>query len=85
MKSYLTQEVQQRLDMSESETSELTVRDLRCPNCKFLVDKLYSDISGHIQIKCPKCKNVYILNVAYFRTFGSKEPRTYKVTFRKIN
>ncbi len=26
-----------------------------------------SDAAGHLRVKCPKCKGVHILNLAYFR------------------
>lgn len=66
--SCITDEVQIKLDLSQQETIDLTQRDLRCPNCKFLITKVFSDISGHMQIRCPKCKEKYILNLAMFRT-----------------
>ncbi len=65
---HVSQEDQLKLDISKQETINLRERELRCPNCKFLINKLYSDISGHIQFKCPKCKEVYIMNLALFRT-----------------
>lgn len=27
----------------------------------------FSDATGHLSVKCQKCKNVHILNLAYFR------------------
>jgi phage FluMu protein Com len=65
---HVSKEDQIKLDISKQETINLRQRDLRCPNCKYLITKLYSDISGHMQFKCPKCKEVYVLNLALFRT-----------------
>ena len=53
---------------SRIESDGLKERDLRCPNCDFKIDTVFSDACGHIRVKCPKCKHIYILNVAYFRT-----------------
>ena len=44
MISFMTDEVFRKLESSEAEVTQLTLRDLRCPNCRFLIDKVYSDI-----------------------------------------
>lgn len=84
MISFMTDEVFRKLKSSEAEVTQLTLRDLRCPNCRFLIDKVYSDIKGHMQVKCPKCKNAYIMNLAYFRTFGHSRDQDFTVYLTKI-
>ena len=65
--TYITPEVQYKLDLSSQETFDLSQRDLRCPNCRFLINKVYGDIQGHLQFRCPKCKELYVINFSYFR------------------
>ena len=35
--------------------------------CGFRIQRVFSDATGHLSVKCQKCKNVHILNLAYFR------------------
>ena len=60
-------EVQERLRLSRLEAETLQERDIRCPTCGFRIQRAYSDATGHLSVKCQKCKNVHILNLAYFR------------------
>lgn len=60
-------ERQRRLDQSAKDSADLTLRDVRCPRCGYLIIKVYSDTIGHIRPKCPKCKAVDTLDLAYFR------------------
>lgn len=60
-------ECQQQLDQSVKGSANLTLRDVRCPRCGYLIIKVYSDTIGHIRPKCPKCKAVDTLDLAYFR------------------
>ena len=65
--TYMTPEKQYKLDLSKQETVDLAQRDLRCPNCRFIVTKVYGDIRGHMEFKCPKCREIYVVNLTYFR------------------
>lgn len=56
-----------KLLLSRVEAEDLQERDLLCPVCGFRIQTLYSDVSGHLRVKCPKCKGIHILNLAYFR------------------
>jgi phage FluMu protein Com len=56
-----------KLLLSRIEAEDLQERDLFCPVCGFRIQTLYSDASGHLRVKCPKCKGIHILNLAYFR------------------
>ena len=60
-------EVQVKLDLCKKETAGLSVREIKCPKCNFVIDRVFSDVSGHFISKCPKCKSQYIMNCAYFR------------------
>ena len=60
-------DIMHKLLKSRVEVESLTERDLKCPICDFKIQTIYSDISGHLRVKCPKCKEVSTLNVAYFR------------------
>lgn len=68
----LPPEVLERIRLSEEECEDLTVRELRCPYCNFLLDIIFSDATGHRRSKCPKCKRVLTMNVAYFRRVNKK-------------
>lgn len=50
----LSESAKKRLSRSRAETQYMTARDLRCPNCSFLITRVYSDVRGHMQIYCPK-------------------------------
>ena len=38
----------------------------KCPKCGYLVAYAFSDAKGHFKIRCKKCKEVSVLNFAYF-------------------
>lgn len=64
--------VEKLLSMSRIESDTLKERELRCPICNFKLEMVFSDARGHFRIKCPKCKETLVLNVAYFRTMKNK-------------
>ena len=67
------QTTSRRLHQSVIEASKLKERDFRCPKCGFKIQTFFSDIRGHLKMKCPKCKEIFIINTAYFRSKkGSK-------------
>lgn len=84
VKGTFSESAKKKLNKSKMETQYMTARDLRCPNCSFLITRVYSDVRGHMQIYCPKCKNKYILNFAYFRTNRHTPKRDVKITLMKI-
>ncbi len=69
------QSVEERLLRSRIEVEELRERDLKCPNCEFRLQTVYSDITGHLRIKCNKCKQIHVLNLAYFRRIKKYKER----------
>ena len=68
----LSPEMREKVERSEKECEALTKREVRCPYCGFLMDYVYSDVSGHRQVKCRKCKRATIMNMAYFRRVRRK-------------
>lgn len=63
-----------RLKMSKEETQGLQLREIRCPYCGFLIDKVFSDATGHKMITCRKCKDEYPINLGYFRRVKRWKP-----------
>lgn len=57
----------QKLRLSRSETEGLRLREIRCPYCGYLVERVFSDITGHKMVFCKKCKEEYPVNLGYFR------------------
>ena len=56
-----------RLELSRLEAAGLQLREIHCPFCDFLIDKVFSDVTGHKMIFCRKCKGEYPINLGYFR------------------
>ena len=52
----LSAEASRKLTASQKETVTLTLREIRCPYCDFLVEKVFSDVAGHKMVYCRKCK-----------------------------
>lgn len=52
----------------EIDAAGLNERFIKCPKCNYKVQSVYSDCTGHMNIKCPKCKRIFAINLAYFRT-----------------
>lgn len=61
------EEKRRRLELSRKESEGLTLRDIHCPYCNFIITRVFSDAGGHYLAKCQKCKRQVILNFAYFR------------------
>ena len=55
-----------RAEQSRQEAQEFVERELKCPECGFVVAAAFSDAAGHFKVKCQKCKNIFVLNFAYF-------------------
>ena len=55
-----------RAEQSKQEAQEFIERELKCPECGYLVAYAFSDATGHFKVKCKKCKTVSVLNFAYF-------------------
>ena len=74
--------VQKLLIKSRIETDTLKERELLCPECGFRIQTIYSDASGHLRVKCPKCKGIYVLNLAYFRRIQRRNKHKRRVLDR---
>lgn len=77
-------ETMEKVRRSKQECEFLTKREVRCPHCGFLVDYVFSDVSGHREIKCRKCKRSTIMNMAYFRRVKRKTYPTYRRRMQPI-
>ncbi len=60
-------ETSRKLNASRKETVSLILREIHCPYCGFLVEKVFSDVTGHKIVYCRKCKTEYPINLGYFR------------------
>lgn len=65
--SEISTEQLHRLELSRLETANLQLREIHCPFCGFLIDKVFSDVTGHKMTFCRKCKGEYPINLGYFR------------------
>jgi uncharacterized protein YbaR (Trm112 family) len=74
-------EVRRKLQISMLEAETLTLRDITCPYCGYLVERVFSDITGHKMIYCKKCKQEYPINLGYFRRM--KRRRYFKYLVRE--
>lgn len=70
----LAVDIQRKLILSQKESATLERRDLNCPYCGFLLDRIFSDATGHRESKCQKCKREIIINMAYFRKVKRRVP-----------
>ena len=67
-----------KMTLAPEEAEGLTMREIRCPYCGFVITRVFSDVSGHYLARCRKCKHESVLNFAYFRRqkgFGKKRQR----------
>ena len=71
--------------ISTEECVNLTEREVKCPYCHFPLTHVFSDASGHLRVKCPKCKGTAIVNLAYFYTSKSKTIGRLKVLEQNQN
>ena len=55
-----------KAELSRREAEEFIERELKCPVCGFIIGVAYSDSTGHLKIKCQKCKTISVLNFACF-------------------
>ncbi len=63
----VSQDVLYKLRLSSQETEGLSLREIRCPYCGYLVERVFSDVTGHKMVHCRKCKEEYSVNLGYFR------------------
>ena len=63
---------QRRARDSLKEASELTPRDIRCPECQHKILVAFDDCQGHVSVYCNHCHDFRVINFKYFR-LGSKK------------
>lgn len=63
----MTAEKQEKVELSHTESLDLTERELRCPYCNYFIMTLFSDATGHLKAKCDHCKQITTYNLGYFR------------------
>ena len=63
---------QRRARDSLQEASELTARDIRCPECQHKILVAFDDCQGHVSVYCNHCHDFRVINFKYFR-LGSKK------------
>ena len=64
---HVNAQMRRKAELSRKEAENLIERDLKCPECGYKVGTVFSDCTGHLTIRCRKCKTVSVLNLAYFR------------------
>ena len=69
----LSPDVSRRLSDSRRQSAALTLREIHCPFCSFLVEKVFSDAAGHKMVYCRKCKVEYPMNLGYFRRMKNRQ------------
>lgn len=72
----LTDEAHRRLILSFEECTSMPERELKCPYCSHHIEGVFADTTGHVRVKCNKCKAEMVLNVAYFRRIRPYKPRS---------
>lgn len=68
---------EERLRKSRREVENLKLREIRCPVCGFKCARVYSDIRGHMNLYCRKCKKEFPANLSYFRRSRTRQPCRY--------
>ena len=75
LQTQVAPEIQKRLLLSRVEAESLKERDILCPICGFRIQRVFSDATGHLSVKCQKCKFEGVLSPAYFRTLRRRRTR----------
>lgn len=70
-------ETRKKAALSRLESAGLEKRALHCPECGFKVGSVFSDCTGHLTIRCRKCKQTSVLNLAYFRRQRARPGRMF--------
>ena len=55
LQTQVAPEIQKRLLLSRVEAESLKERDILCPTCGFRIQRVFSDATGHLSVKCQKC------------------------------
>lgn len=63
---YVSDAVREKAARSRQEVEDMISRALKCLHCNFTVAYAYPDSQGHLNIKCPKCRQISVMNFGYF-------------------
>lgn len=64
---YFSDVVREKENRSRQEVEDMISRALHCPHCNYVVAYAYKDMTaGHMNIKCPRCKQISFMNLGYF-------------------
>ena len=67
--TYMTDSIKYTLDMRRQVTIDLAKRDVRCPNCHYLLLKFFPELKmGMFEIQCTKCRQLYVLDFQDYKT-----------------
>ena len=69
--------------MNEKKKTELRVAK-RCPQCDLRIFDKITPANGIIEVKCPRCKKVFTLDLAYRRMSPSRYPGTAQQAQRRF-
>lgn len=72
----ITEDVHRKLRLSFEECTSMPERQLKCPYCSHYIEGVFADTTGHVRVKCNKCKAEMILNVAYFHRRRREQPKS---------
>ena len=60
MNNKISNELQRKMLNAKMSAKFLVKRDLKCPYCDYKIGSVFSDTKGHIEKKCPKCKEILL-------------------------
>ena len=68
LQTQVAPEIQKRLLLSRVEAESLKERDILCPTCGFRIQRVFSDATGHLSVKCqtfisPAFTTAYPINI----------------------
>ena len=67
--TYMTDSLRYKLDLRRQVTVDISRKDVRCPNCRFLLFKKFPELrSGRFEIRCTKCRELYVLDFQDYKT-----------------
>ena len=52
LQTQVAPEIQKRLLLSRVEAESLKERGILCPTCGFRIQRVFSDATGHLSVKC---------------------------------
>jgi len=81
LQTQVAPEIQKRLLLSRVEAESLKERDILCPTCGFRIQRVFSDATGHLSVKCQKCKTDGDMNHVFFLFSDTDARKLYQGNF----